>query len=193
MTEEQLLAQEIARAQAGNVSSGEVSTASLLEQLEKPFPKEAMTIDNSRGFSLTSIKPQYIVERLNHVLGLENWSHGGEYEVVNGGVIFKGALVATVAGKQVRQFAVGFGKDGKNAGDTYKSAKTDSLSKCASYLGIGNDVFKGLVTADSVKGSSASAKVSSAKKGKTTAGKTPTPAKVVTSKTETEESDDWGF
>jgi len=36
------------------------------------------------------------------------------------------------------------GNDNPDRGDAYKGACTDALSKCASYLGIGMDVYKGL-------------------------------------------------
>ena len=201
MTEDQILAQEIAKLQG--LQGEDVDTSPILEALEEPFPNEAMTVDSSRGFALTSIKPQYLIERLNHVIGLGNWSHGGEYETVEGGVIFKGAIVATIGGKQVRQFAVGFGKTGKNVGDTYKSAKTDSLSKCVSYLGVGNDVFKGLVSAESLRkgGSPAVKKTTKKVASKKASSKKKTTKKVTTSNGaaasngsgESSLVDEWGF
>ena len=115
--------------------------------LAADFPEEAMTADKSRGFALTSIKAQYVTERLNEVLGVMNWTHGGEFQRVEEGVLYLGTLIITVNGRQNRQFAPGFARlsEGKNLGDVYKSAKTDSLSKAASLMGVGNSVFKGLV------------------------------------------------
>jgi len=113
--------------------------------LSKPFPAEAMTTDNSRGFALTSIKAQYIVERLNEVLGIDGWQHRGRFEKVEEGVLFHGELVLDNGGQGIMQLGTGFSKDKKNVGDSYKSAKTDSLSKSASLFGVGNDVYKGKV------------------------------------------------
>lgn len=123
----------------------------IYKQLSTPFPKEALSVDNSRGFALTSVKAQYVVERLNEALGVENWTHGGTYEAVEGGVIFKGVLTASIDGVVTTREAVGFGKTSRVVGDMYKSAKTDSLSKCASQLGVANEVFKGLVVPPSTE------------------------------------------
>lgn len=138
----------------------------IYSKLAADFPREAMTADKSRGFALTSIKAQYVTERLNDVLGFMNWTHGGEFQRVDEGVLYLGTLVITVDGRQNRQFAPGFAKitDGKNLGDAYKSAKTDSLSKAASLIGVGNSVFKGMVDANSLGASTSAAPTARAKK-----------------------------
>jgi len=128
-----------------------MSEKNLYAELTADFPAEAFSVDSSRGFNLTSIKAQYIVDRLNQVFGFMNWSHTGEYLEKDGGVIYMGTLNVTVAGKTNRQFAPGYSADKKNVGDAYKSAKTDSLSKAASMYGIGDSVFKGKVDANAVK------------------------------------------
>jgi len=150
VSQDQMIAQNMVQMQQSQIpfDDGEeevISEQEIYEKLSEPFPQEALTEDSSRGFPLTSIKPQYIIERLNKVLGVMNWTFGGEYEEKDNGVIFKGALVITVNGKQNRQFAPGFAPNKKNLGDTFKGAHTDSLSKCASKYGIGNEVFKGLI------------------------------------------------
>jgi hypothetical protein len=125
-------------------------------KLTASFPSDAYSVDSSRGFDLTSVKAQYVVERLNEVFGFMNWTHTGEYKEVEDGVLFLGTLSVTVNGKTNTQFAPGFSKDKKNLGDAYKGAKTDSLSKSASMIGVANDVFKGLVSAKDVKAGKAS-------------------------------------
>jgi len=143
----------------------------IYKKLAADFPREAMTADKSRGFALTSIKAQYVTERLNDVLGFMNWTHGGEFQRVDEGVLYLGTLVITVDGRQNRQFAPGFAKitDGKNLGDAYKSAKTDSLSKAASLIGVGNSVFKGMVDANTL-GASPVAATARAKKAAASTG-----------------------
>ncbi len=116
----------------------------------KHFTGEALSIDSSRGFALTSIKAQYVVERLNQVFGLTGWSHTGEYRQTGPedkptGVVFLGKLTVQNGVTGAIREAVGFSELKRNIGDAYKGAKTDSLSKCASQLGIGNDVYKGKV------------------------------------------------
>lgn len=109
------------------------------------FPPEAYDEDNSRGFPLTTLKAQYIVERLNEVCGLDGWALTGEYKEIEEGVLYFGKLTINIDGKEIVRESVGFSKDKKNVGDSYKSARTEALSKAASYLGIGNDMFKGLI------------------------------------------------
>lgn len=123
----------------------------IYKKLSAPFPEEALSKDSSRGFDLTSVKAQYVVERLNDVLGLDGWRLTGEYEYIkdsNGvieDVIFHGKLVVRI-GKQYHWVeSVGHSELKKNAGDSFKGARTDCLSKAASLLGVANDVFKGKV------------------------------------------------
>lgn len=124
---------------------------SLYEQLSEDFAADALTADTSRGFALTSIKPQYIKERLNTVVGIDGWKFRGEYVQVDGGVIYLGALTLVIDGTEITHEAPGFAAHKRNLGDTYKGAQTDALSKCASFFGIGNEVFKGNVTPPETK------------------------------------------
>ena len=131
----------------------------LYEEFKKPFPKEAYKGDSSRGFELTTLKSQYIVERLNETVGVNGWELLGEYreigvddEGVPEGVVFDGDLVITIKdGTEVvtmKKGQAGFGQCERNIGDGYKGARTDCLSKCASLFGIGNEMFKGNISPD---------------------------------------------
>jgi len=127
----------------------------MYEKFKAPFPPEAYQADTSRGFELTTVKAQYVVERLNDVMNFHNWRIEGKYDKQeNGSVLFEGQLVLFLGdylGTAGRDSAVhiiptvGYSDKKKNIGDAYKGARTDALSKAASYLGIANDVFKGLV------------------------------------------------
>jgi len=123
------------------------------EKLKAPFAPEALSSDISRGFTLTSVKAQYIVERLNDALGLGSWKLEGNYEKIGNGVMFHGKLTVEICGKTIQVENSGYAepKENKksNAGDVYKSARTDCLSKCASWLGVANEVYKGNVQAPS--------------------------------------------
>lgn len=127
------------------VEAGKSRFKKIYEELKKPFPAEAYSVDNSRGFNLTSIKAQYVVERLNEVLGIDGWELTGDYKEVEGGVLFIGSLIINDGYKGHKQEAIGFSAIKKNIGDAYKGAKTDALSKSASLFGLGNEVFKGNV------------------------------------------------
>lgn len=99
---------------------------------------------------LSTIKSIFIVERLNDVFGVCGWDF--EHEVVekttNGDkpyIVVKGRIY-------IREFDLytpfqygghDLGGKGTEPADGYKSAVTDAMSKCASLLEIGIQVFKG--------------------------------------------------
>lgn len=122
-------------------------------KLTEDFPQEALSKDSSRGFDLTSIKAQYIKERLNEVFGIWGWEVVGKHEATTSSILYFGKLIVRVMSTDKDKSAlirvvesVGYSMVKKNLGDSYKSAQTDFLSKAASFIGIGNEVFKGNVT-----------------------------------------------
>lgn len=142
------------------------------KELSMPFPPEAMTSDTSRGFSLTSIKAQYVRERLNEVMGADGWSSNSEVVRIDedGSVAVKYSLTMHFPQRSVTRTSFGGAKKktkGQTHGDTYKSAETDALSKAASNFGVGNDVFKGLVD---LKSTSYKAKPTGVTKNETPGG-----------------------
>lgn len=135
-------------------TSKKVNTTSafkeVYEKFKAGFPDEAYSVDKSRNTDrvLTSLKAQYVIERLNDTLmGVGGWYLTGDYQETDNGVLYFGQLYVTVGEEAVTIENVGFGswQAYSNDGDVYKAAKTDCLSKCGSYLGIGNEVFKGKV------------------------------------------------
>ena len=113
-------------------------------ELKADFPNEAYTVDSSRGFNLTSIKAQYINDRLNSVFGIFGWNF--ETETIKDdqkGILFKGTLTVTLDDKTRVVTNFGSSPHKKIASDSYKSASTDALGKCASMIGIGDKTFKG--------------------------------------------------
>lgn len=123
----------------------------LQEMLSKGFPDDAYTADKSRnksgkGITLTSLKAQYIKERLNEVFTIFGWKIEGEYSPSqDGSVLYKGILTVRKGASMRAVSAVGFSPSKNLLGDAYKGSQTDCLSKCASFIGIGNDMFKGKV------------------------------------------------
>ena len=119
----------------------------LRNKLREPFPPEAISQHPTKTF-LSTIKAIYVVERLNDIFGIGGWDLTHE-------IVFDEPDYVTVRGKlEIKEFNYvspaqygGHKKTGTNTepADGYKSAVTDCLSKCASYLEIGIDVFKGLV------------------------------------------------
>ena len=109
-------------------------------KLKEPLPREAVS-PNLQKPGLSVIKVIYVVERLNEVFGLNGWHVDNE-------VVETGRMVVVRATLSVPRYAIAIeqfgGNDNPDRGDAYKGACTDALSKCASYLGIGMDVYKGL-------------------------------------------------
>ena len=147
---------------------------STYEKCIAAFPDDALSCDSSRGFDLTSVKAQYVNERLNEAFGSMNWNITGEYEQVDKGVLYKGVLTVTdpLTGLTNKQEACGYAIVKKNIGDAFKGSQTDALSKCASRFGVANEVFKGNVLPPGKGG----AKPKPKGKGKTTTTAFPTQA-----------------
>lgn len=145
-----------------------------ISALRASFPLEALSADTSRGFELTSIKAAFIVERLNEVFGPcgAGWRYvHSPFEWADGEVITEVALqfqVEDSGGSAVvwdsQSHGWGFVPDsgrwswpilspgGRRPGkgtapltDARKGAITDGLTKAASMIGVGHEVFKGLV------------------------------------------------
>ena len=109
-------------------------------KLKEPLPAAAV-LPNPLKPGLSAIKVIYVVERLNDVFGLSGWH-------VNNEIVETGSMVVVRATLSIPKYAIAIeqfgGNDNSDRGDAYKGACTDALSKCASYLGIGMDVYKGL-------------------------------------------------
>jgi hypothetical protein len=146
-----------------------------ISALRASFPAEAMSADTSRGFELTSIKAAFVVERLNQVFGPcgAGWRYvHSPFEWVEGEVITEVALQFQVAEYGVAAIvwdgqshawafvphteggwswpilSPGGRRPGKGTApltDARKGAITDGLTKAASMIGVGHEVFKGLV------------------------------------------------
>ena len=109
-------------------------------KLKEPLPREAVS-PNPQKPGLSVIKVIYVVERLNEVFGLNGWHVDNEVVETGRMVVVRATLSVPRYAITIEQFG---GNDNPDRGDAYKGACTDALSKCASYLGIGMDVYKGL-------------------------------------------------
>jgi hypothetical protein len=114
--------------------------ADVLEKLKAPLPPEAVSPNPDRP-GLSVIKVIYAVERLNEVFGLNGWRVVNQVVERGKMVVIKATVTIPEYGLVIEQYG---GNDNPDRGDTYKGACTDALSKCASYLGVGMDVYKGL-------------------------------------------------
>jgi len=121
-------------------------TNEIRERLRKPFPSEALGKVASKTY-LTSIKAQYIIERLNDVFGIGRWTY--IHEVIKeqeNQVLILGQLMLLDYDCEIPKQYGSHKIEGKGVeiADGYKSAITDGLTKSASYIEIGIDVFKGI-------------------------------------------------
>lgn len=131
----------------------------LFDRLNAPFPYSEYHYDSFGDRCY--ISGQSITERLNQVLGVGYWRYEGLYETEK--------ILQDPNGKNPRvKIYVRFSfynselqewitfidtgneqiKPGMNEGDATKSAITDGMKKCASRIGVGSDLYKGLITWD---------------------------------------------
>lgn len=127
-------------------------TPEMREKLREPFPAEAIKQHPTKTF-LSTIKAIFVVERLNDVFGVGRWDFStAVVKETADYILVSGTLVILDYDVRVPSQYGGHKTTGTNTeiADGYKSAVTDALSKCSSYLEIGIDIFKGL--ADKPKG-----------------------------------------
>lgn len=110
------------------------------EKLTHPLPPEAVTPHPTKKF-LSSIKSIYVTERLNEVFGTGAWKIETNFvDKDNKMIVVKIKFSIPEYGIEYECFG---GNDNPDLGDAYKGATTDALTKIASWLGIGQEVFKG--------------------------------------------------
>lgn len=115
--------------------------------LDRPLPIEAISQHPTKRY-LSSIKSIYITERLNEAFGVGSWTF--KSKIINeneGAPVVYVTLKIPKYGIKLSQYGGNDNGGTKNPsydlGDAYKGAMTDGISKIASYLGIGADVYKG--------------------------------------------------
>lgn len=120
----------------------------LYAKLSKPLPLEALK--PIPGTDRHSINDAYVHERLNKIFGVSGWS--ASYEVISCNrpnedmasweTTTKCTLTIPAYSIVREQFGGSWNAD---KGDSLKGAATDAFGKCASQLGIGHEVYAGLV------------------------------------------------
>lgn len=119
-----------------------VVTQEMRARLSAPLPPEAVKPHPTKKF-LSSIKSIYVTERLNDVFGVGAWKV--KTEVVDSTtkmIVCKVTLSIPSYGIEYECYG---GNDNPDLGDAYKGATTDALTKIASWMGIGGEVFRGEV------------------------------------------------
>lgn len=124
--------------------------------LRKDLPAEAISQHPTKTF-LSTIKAIYVVERINEVFGIGSWKLKSTLIEKDGKmVVVQSFLSIPEYGIELESFG---GNDNSDLGDAYKGATTDALTKIASMLEIGMNVFKGLSTPQTSKAASSDNKV----------------------------------
>lgn len=136
----------------GRMSGKPLKTNEQLKaELSAPLPKEAIKPHPTKTY-LSSIKAIFVTERLNSVFGIGEWTlKVAEIERGDKGmIVVKGTLEVPDYGIYYESYGGNDngGEASKNfdLGDAYKGATTDAITKICSYMEIGIDVFKGLVS-----------------------------------------------
>lgn len=118
-----------------------------LSKLSGELPKWAIKPNKDpRKSGMSVITPQYVIDVLNDIFGVGNWTV--EHEVVETTekfVVVKGWLALNTADKE-KTFTTPMtygGNDNFDLGDRYKGAVTDLMTKSAQFLGIAHAVFIG--------------------------------------------------
>lgn len=127
-------------------------TEEMRARLCAPLPREAVTSHPSKKF-LSSIKSIYVTERLNEVFGVGSWSINTEIadkvskQVKSGNTTREVTMVVCKVTLRIPTYGIEYecfgGNDNDDLGDAYKGATTDALTKIASWMGIGGEVFRG--------------------------------------------------
>lgn len=125
------------------------NSSEIARQLAEPFPEEMEKVLVKSGVSLVYLPISEVINRLNKVLGVENWS----FEIISvrrddvdtDEIIAHVSLSAEIDGKSIVKH--GFGgqtvkrqkKDNRpvDLGNDFKGAVSDALKKAAQQLGIG--------------------------------------------------------
>lgn len=126
--------------------------ATMKSKLSEKLPSWALKPHPTKK-GMTVIHPMAVIDRLNEVFGVGVWQFTTEYLQCNREIqktkngdrdiymsAVKGTLIVPKYDIHIEQYG---GSTNDDMGDALKGGATDSLTKCASYLGIGASIYKG--------------------------------------------------
>jgi hypothetical protein len=114
--------------------------------LSEPFPQEMERILNKGGASLTYIPVSEVVNRMNKVIGVGNWSLKVQnFSEIGDSIVAHVTVIATIDGNEVARDGVGGQKIKRikatglavDYGDEVKGAVSDAFKKAVQTFGIG--------------------------------------------------------
>jgi len=117
----------------------------IYQQLSEQFPQEMERSLNKGGASLVYIPVSEVINRMNKVLGVENWSFTvHSWQQLGTSIVAHIQLQAKINGETVHRDGVGgqkikMSKQGEpvDIGDEVKGAVSDALKKAVQTLGVG--------------------------------------------------------
>lgn len=128
-----------------------------IDLIKKPLPREAVMPHPAKE-KLSTIKAIYVTERFNDVFGIGGWTI--KTDLIDNPLALVKNIKITKAGAErteytalmktrfeVAEYGIYYecvaSSTNDDIGDASKGAATDAITKIASYIGIGIDVFKG--------------------------------------------------
>lgn len=120
-----------------------------IKRLQAPLPEWAIKTHPTKTY-LSVISPMAVIDRLNEVFGMGTWQFTTEYiscdaiETAKGKTTYMSAVKGrlTIPGLEIVLEQYG-GSTNEDKGDALKGGGTDALTKIASYLGVGAEIYKG--------------------------------------------------
>lgn len=117
----------------------------IYSQLTEPFPQEMERSLNKGGANLAYIPVSEVINRMNKILGVENWSFTVKnWQQLGNSIVAHISVVATISGNTVTRDGVGGQKikmtkqgDPVDIGDEVKGAVSDALKKAVQTMGVG--------------------------------------------------------
>ncbi|MBN1442849.1 MAG: hypothetical protein JXA90_09070 [Planctomycetes bacterium] len=149
------------------LSAARAESQALYQALAAPFPEEAIERTNGRqtgrGYDTTGIKYQYVVNRLNEVLGLGGYRAQREitvkqtatskgrpgYEAICDITLQLGEWVDGTFTVFAEALADG-GHFSVSEADARKGAYTNAFKKAAAFFGVGKQAYEGSIDDDNV-------------------------------------------
>lgn len=117
----------------------------LFEELAEPFdPQEVkwkpQQVKNNRCMAIAYVDARVIQDRLDDVLGAENWQDG--YEVLNDGCVVCRLSVTIGENHVITKTDVGSPSEQPDQGDRLKASFSDALKRAAVKYGIGRYLYR---------------------------------------------------
>lgn len=128
------------------------------KKLIAPLPQEAIEHApksvTRKGYDTTGYQYQYLVERLNEVLGLGGWSFSFKVIKEEQGVWASGkkyweiTTEVTVELKDIQKYTCVGGHKSEAYADALKGAITNGFKKTIAFSGLGGEAYKGTIDED---------------------------------------------